>query len=70
LVSGSGLLEVAAFLSAAIWAYLLLARGGFWFLRERDDGDGAANAEFAPGAWPAVVAVVPARNEASFEVHS
>lgn len=70
MVSGSGLLEIAAFSSAVIWAYLLLARGGFWFLRERDDRDGAASAEFAPGAWPPVVAVMPARNEAPFVARS
>ncbi len=49
-----------ALLSAAIWAYLILARGGFWRAAERDEPDVAAS----PSAWPAVVAVVPARNEA------
>lgn len=43
----------------AIWVYLLVARGGFWLARERDDEVFAA-----PARWPAVVAVVPARNEA------
>ena len=43
-----------------IWLYLLLARGGFWLARERDDRDEAP----APAAWPAVTAVVPARDEA------
>ena len=43
----------------AIWVYLLVARGGFWLARERDDEVLAA-----PARWPAVVAVVPARNEA------
>ncbi|HEY0267113.1 MAG TPA: glycosyltransferase [Rhizomicrobium sp.] len=47
------------FVPLAAWLYLLLLRGGFWLLRERDT---AAVAE--PAAWPAVVAVVPARNEA------
>ena len=47
------------FLPLAIWLYLLLARRGFWLLRERDT---AAAAE--PADWPLVVAVVPARNEA------
>jgi hopene-associated glycosyltransferase HpnB len=46
-------------LSLAVWLYLLLARGGFWLARERDDGVAAP-----PARWPAVVAVVPARNEA------
>jgi hopene-associated glycosyltransferase HpnB len=43
-----------------VWLYLLLARGGFWLARERDD-----ERPFPPpGQWPSVVAVVPARNEA------
>ncbi|MGD9879524.1 MAG: glycosyltransferase [Reyranella sp.] len=46
-------------LALAIWSYLLLARGGFWLVRERDTGGLPA-----PSRWPAVVAVVPARNEA------
>ena len=46
-------------LALAIWLYLVLARGGFWLARERDDDVLAA-----PARWPAVVAVVPARNEA------
>lgn len=47
------------FLSFAIWIYLLVARGGFWLARERND----ANVP-APATWPSVVAVVPARDEA------
>ena len=47
------------FLPLVIWLYLLLARRGFWLLRERDT---LAVAE--PAHWPSVVAVVPARNEA------
>jgi hopene-associated glycosyltransferase HpnB len=43
----------------AIWLYLLLARGGFWRARERDDF-----VPTPPAAWPRVAAVVPARNEA------
>jgi hopene-associated glycosyltransferase HpnB len=46
-------------LALAVWLYLLLARGGFWLARERDEA-----AVPAPRRWPAVVAVVPARNEA------
>jgi hopene-associated glycosyltransferase HpnB len=51
---------VVAALSLAIWAYLLLARGGFWRAGERDDlcASPQANAE------PAVTAVIPARDEA------
>ena len=44
----------------AAWSYLLFFRGFFWLMRERDDQDLPAD----PAAWPAVVAVVPARNEA------
>jgi hopene-associated glycosyltransferase HpnB len=53
-------LAAAAILSVLIWLVLLLGRGGFWRMRDRLDGD-------APDlpAWPAVVAVIPARNEAA-----
>jgi hopene-associated glycosyltransferase HpnB len=47
------------FVPLAIWVYLLLFRNGFWLLRERD-----TRAVGEPAAWPSVVAVVPARNEA------
>jgi hopene-associated glycosyltransferase HpnB len=43
----------------AVWIYLLVARGNFWRVRED---------HFEPGAmqaWPRVVAIVPARNEAA-----
>lgn len=46
------------FLPLLIWLYLLFGRRFFWLLRERDLG-----AVTAPGHWPAVTAVVPARNE-------
>ena len=48
-----------AALSLAIWAVLLLARGGFWWARVRDEPVPAG-----PARWPHVVAVIPARNEA------
>ncbi len=51
-----------ALLSLAIWCVLLFARGGFWRLAERLGPAPAGAAE--PAAWPAVAAVVPARNEA------
>ena len=47
------------FIPLAIWIYLLLFHNGFWLLRERDSKPAPALA-----AWPSVVAVVPARNEA------
>ncbi|HTT83419.1 MAG TPA: glycosyltransferase [Rhizomicrobium sp.] len=44
-----------------IWVYLLVARGGFWLARERDDiGEPGQQLE----TWPSVVAIVPARDEA------
>jgi len=57
-MSAATAITVLAALAAAGWAYLLLAHGGFWRLREwlppaRDRG-----------AWPAVAALVPARDEA------
>jgi hopene-associated glycosyltransferase HpnB len=59
-----------AWLSLIIWLVLLFARGGFW--RAQPAGTlsdstvhAVGQAEVARrGAWPAVVAVVPARNEA------
>jgi len=47
------------FVPLGVWLYLLLLHHGFWLLRERD-----TNAAAEPAAWPSVVAVVPARNEA------
>ena len=46
-------------LSLAIWLYLVALRGGFWRADRRLDEDLAA-----PPAWPAVVVLVPARDEA------
>jgi hopene-associated glycosyltransferase HpnB len=43
----------------AIWLYLLAGRGGFWLGRQRDHEVGAGSAP-----WPAVAAVIPARDEA------
>ncbi len=53
------------FLPLAIWLYMLLARRGFWLLRERDTIPAPS-----PAVWPSVVAVVPARNEADVIQHS
>ncbi|WP_211769177.1 glycosyltransferase [Kutzneria sp. CA-103260] len=44
--------------AALAWLYLLLAHGGFWRTTWR------LPAGRSPGRWPAVVAVVPARDEA------
>jgi len=46
--------------SLAAWLYLLGGRSLFWLARERDDRDLPPE----PAAWPAVTAVVPARDEA------
>ena len=47
-------------LALAVWLYLVFAKGGFWLARERDTRDLPP----PPAAWPSVVAVVPARDEA------
>jgi hopene-associated glycosyltransferase HpnB len=44
----------------AIWLYLVAARGGFWRAVQRDDDRPAWN-----GPWPAISAVIPARDEAA-----
>ncbi|MDH3772583.1 MAG: glycosyltransferase, partial [Nitrospirota bacterium] len=47
-------------LSLLAWLYLLLGRSGFWRAQPRLDGPPGPT----PTAWPAVVAIIPARNEA------
>jgi hopene-associated glycosyltransferase HpnB len=51
--------EIIAIVAFVIWVYLLVARGGFWLCRERDD-----ITPVPPANWPRVTAVIPARNEA------
>src|SRR5262245_58940993 len=51
---------VASTLAAVAWAYLLACHGGFWRTSQRLPA-GAAD----PVAWPAVTAVIPARDEAA-----
>ena len=46
-------------ISLIVWAYLVLTRGFFWLSSVRDD-----KSPPAPAVWPAIAAVVPARNEA------
>jgi hopene-associated glycosyltransferase HpnB len=70
-------LAIACAVSAAAWAYLLLAHGGYWLTGQRLPAARATAAPAFPGAggqampnvpgpdWPAVVAVIPARNEAA-----
>ena len=52
-----------AMLSCAAWIYMLAARGGFWRAAQRDDARETPAPEVI--AWPSVVAIVPARDEAS-----
>src|SRR5437870_11952801 len=53
---------VLASAALVIWCYLLTARGGFWRAAEREDRD----PPLATTSSPAVVAIVPARDEAAF----
>jgi len=55
------LTRIAAAAPVVLWLGLMLLRGGFW---KADQRLGAASG--TPDAWPAVVAVVPARNEAPY----
>jgi hopene-associated glycosyltransferase HpnB len=52
------LLNLVAAAALAVWVYLIAGRGGFWRAAERDGGAPA------PAAWPKVIAVIPARDEA------
>ena len=54
----TGVSLALAALSLAIWLYLLFFRGFFWLAR-------LPRPAAAPARWPSVVAVVPARNEAT-----
>ena len=53
-------LALLAALSFAAWLHLAFANGRFWLCDQRLDGRVPA-----PAVWPAVVAVVPARDEAA-----
>ncbi len=55
--------DLIASMVLAIWLYLIAARGGFWRAAERDD-DAVSWAPPGGERWPAVTAVVPARDEA------
>jgi hopene-associated glycosyltransferase HpnB len=54
-------LWILSALSLALWLYLLLGRDGFWRAQPRFEDEAPPQ----PTSWPAVVAVVPARNEAA-----
>ena len=55
-----------AMICVAIWAYLILARGAYWHASVRD----TAHITGLSGQWPAVAAVVPARNESDYIARS
>lgn len=54
------ILVVTGVIPLIIWIGLVLVHGRFWTADQRDDRDVPP----APSAWPAVIAVVPARDEA------
>ena len=57
-------LAIACAVSAAAWVYLVAAHGGFWRTGQRLPLRRSATTTAGHDQWPAVVAVVPARNEA------
>jgi hopene-associated glycosyltransferase HpnB len=57
-------LAACALAAALAWAYLLACHGGFWRTDQRLP-PAAPGAGPAAGNWPAVTAIVPARDEAS-----
>jgi hopene-associated glycosyltransferase HpnB len=52
-------LSIACLLAAVAWAYLVVAHGAFWRA-----GEWLPQVHGEPATWPAVAAVIPARNEA------
>lgn len=54
---------VIGLIALAIWIYLILFRGFFWLLGENEDRGEPVLPPLA--TWPSVVAIIPARNEAS-----
>src|SRR4051812_42689037 len=54
-------LAIVCVASALGWVYLLTAHGGFWLTSQRLP---PVTGPLSPRQWPAVAAVVPARNEA------
>src|ERR1051325_4500159 len=57
--------DVAALMVLAVWLYLTFARGAFWLVSMRD-----GRPVVAPPAWPAVVAIIPARDEERYVAES
>jgi hopene-associated glycosyltransferase HpnB len=56
--------DIIAVAVLACWFYLIAARGAFWLSSVRDDGGRLLRTPLLRAPYPAVVAVVPARNEA------
>jgi len=56
--------DIVAVAVLGCWFYLIAARGAFWLSSVRDNGRRLLRAPLLRTLWPAVVAVVPARNEA------
>jgi hopene-associated glycosyltransferase HpnB len=54
------ILLAISLLAVAAWIYLFAGHGGFWRTDQRLPPAGSSD----PAAWPAVVAIVPARDEA------
>lgn len=61
------IMTATAILALVAWIFLLTMRGGFWRSHPRLSFDAARGA--VRGAYPTVVAVVPARNEAAVIGH-
>src|SRR5580692_9319883 len=53
--------NVLGIIALAVWLHLFFGRGWFWRVRKVDADRGEGE---TLGAWPSVIAVVPARNEA------
>lgn len=54
--------ETLAVICVLVWLYLIAGRGAFWLGHVRDTDRGGSDQQ----QWPAVVAVVPARNELDY----
>jgi hopene-associated glycosyltransferase HpnB len=65
------ILAAVSLIPLAIWAYLLFGRGWFWLCGERDDSAAVGSkVPNARDAWPSVVAIIPARDEADMIARS
>jgi len=56
---GGALTVILAVICTVVWVYLIVARGRFW-----RGGAGDISTPMPPASWPAVTAIVPARDEA------